>query len=151
VGPDGKPLVHRRGAGDEEDYVTPERHERAVKRIRIEAGEDAENDAPTCAAKRVKWDRGLYNTVYFDDEPGPLVVPKPPNTSKSALAGSAKTLRLDNLGNMLNSSSPIKGLFSENVVVKRFVYDDDEEAKALAASPTPPESELPKGKRKTRM
>ncbi|KAI0031824.1 hypothetical protein K488DRAFT_20354, partial [Vararia minispora EC-137] len=80
--------------------------------------------------KRVKWDRGLFNTVYFEETfDGPRVVPKLPVVGKGALAGSAKTQRLDTLGNLLNCSSPIEDVFAENIVVKKFVYDDDDEAK----------------------
>src|SRR6267154_5334646 len=41
LGPDGQPLQHRRGAGDEEDYESPERAERPEKKACI--GEAAES------------------------------------------------------------------------------------------------------------
>jgi len=43
-GADRKPLKHRRGPGDEEDYETPVKNP---------------------GDKRVKWDRGLFSTICF--------------------------------------------------------------------------------------
>ena len=91
LGPDGQPTRHRRGPGDEEDYESPERIERPGKRVRIhETGEPGED----VAAKNVRWDRGLYTTVYFDDVPlqsRASEQPQAPATStRGALAGSAK-------------------------------------------------------------
>ena len=91
LGPDGQPTRHRRGPGDEEDYESPERMERPGKRARIhETGEPGED----VAAKNVRWDRGLYTTVYFDDLPlqsHASEKPQAPATStRGALAGSAK-------------------------------------------------------------
>lgn len=59
---EGMPLKHRRGPGDDEDYETPPRPERAIKRGRLEEQGDEEKNE-----KRVKWDRGLATTVYLDD------------------------------------------------------------------------------------
>jgi hypothetical protein len=90
LGPDGQPLRHRRGAGDEEDYESPERAERP-KKARI--GEAAESGKET-GAKAVRWDRGLFTTVYFDDLPLQSQVGDKPQTPakdvRGALAGSAK-------------------------------------------------------------
>jgi len=35
---------------------------------------------------------------------------------------------LDGLGNLVNATSPLKDLVQENVVIKKYVYDDDAEA-----------------------
>jgi hypothetical protein len=35
---------------------------------------------------------------------------------------------LDSLGNLVNATSPLKDLVQENVVIKKYVYDDDAEA-----------------------
>lgn len=91
LGPDGRPLRHRRGAGDEEDYESPERAERPEKKARI--GEAAESGEEV-GAKTVRWDRGLFSTVYFDDLPLQSRArdksQTPANDVRGALAGSAK-------------------------------------------------------------
>ena len=92
LGPDGRPIRHRRGAGEEEDYESPERPERPEKRARIcEAGESGEETG----AKNVRWDRGLFTTIYFDELPlqsrGRDDRPQTPAAQvRGALAGSAK-------------------------------------------------------------
>ena len=65
LGPDGRPLRHRRGPGDEEPYESPER-ERPRTRARIG---DADKPGEEVEAKTVRWDRGLFTRVYFDDLP----------------------------------------------------------------------------------
>ncbi|KAI0928744.1 hypothetical protein AcW2_004654 [Taiwanofungus camphoratus] len=121
VDTDGIPLRHRRGPGEEEDYETPQQPERPLKRGRLDEDVDAKDE------KRVKWDRGLQTTVYLDDSP-----PKPRNPTKASaimkgcLAQTAKTLRLDTLGNVLNADVPLSDLVHENIVVKKFIYDDDD-------------------------
>jgi hypothetical protein len=162
-GPDGQPLRHRRGPGDEEDYETPEKIERPEKRVRIredEAGERGEE----VEAKTVRWDRGLYTKIYFDDLPlqsrthDKQQTPAP--CTRGVLAGSAKVttqtpsymlakvtvqaLRLDSLGNLVNAASPLNDLVQENVVIKKFVYDDDAEAAEIDA---PKPSSKGKGKK----
>ena len=54
---------HQRGPGDEEDYETPERHDRHKKtKLFVEADNlDSESE------RRVKWDRGLFTSVYLDE------------------------------------------------------------------------------------
>jgi hypothetical protein len=91
LGPDGRPLRHRRGPGDDEDYETPERIERPEKRMRIhEAGERGEE----VETKTVRWDRGLYTTIYFDDLPLQSRMrdaqQTPATCTRGVLAGSAK-------------------------------------------------------------
>lgn len=48
---------------------------------------------------------------------------------------------MDTLGNVLNAELPVGGLVRENIVVKKFVFDDDEAAAEPApeapASPAP--------------
>jgi hypothetical protein len=91
LAPDGRPTRHRLGPGDEEDYESPERIGRPGERARIhetrEPGEEV-------AVKSVRWDRGLYTTIYFDDLPlqsHASEKPQAPVTStRGALAGSAK-------------------------------------------------------------
>ena len=59
-----RPLTkHRRGPGDEEDYETPERLDRhKTTKSSVEA--DDEDGEPE---RRVKWDRGLFTSVYLDE------------------------------------------------------------------------------------
>lgn len=79
---DGIPVRHRRGPGDDEDYVTPER---PAKRERMEDGEQKRDE------KRVKWDRGLATTVWLDDSPPkPKRPPKGTLNKKGCLATTAK-------------------------------------------------------------
>ncbi|KAI0374819.1 hypothetical protein BV20DRAFT_1118056 [Pilatotrama ljubarskyi] len=140
---DGAPLRHRRGPGDEEDYVTPPRPERPVKRARFEGGDEKEKETQE---KRVKWDKGLHTTVYLDDSP-----PKPKRnkqavpSQKSCLTPAAKALRLDTLGNVLNAELPVGGLVRENIVVKKFIFEDDVEPEV--ASPAPVKSTRSKSKK----
>lgn len=79
------PTRHRRGPGDEEDYVTPER-ERPQKKLRF--GDDVEEHERL--KKQVKWYHGLSTEVYLDDiQPKPL----PPSSyviTKGCLAPSSK-------------------------------------------------------------
>lgn len=79
IGPDGQPLKHRLGAGDEEEWETPEKGDDVVK------------------ARRVKWDKLLFDTVYFED----INPPNPPEGAskltpkqKGALAPTAKVRHL---------------------------------------------------------
>ena len=47
-----------------------------------------------------------------------------------------QALRLDTLGNVLNAEIPVSGLIKENIVVKKFVFDDDE-VPEVVPPPTP--------------
>ncbi|KAI9466192.1 hypothetical protein BJY52DRAFT_1112495 [Lactarius psammicola] len=146
LGPNGRPLRHRRGPGDEEDYESPER---PSTRARIDEegkpGEEVE-------AKTVRWDRGLFTMIYFDDLPlqsrtyDKLHTPVP--HTRGALASSAKALRLDSLGNLVNATSPLKDIVRENVTIKKFVYDDDAEAAEHDAPKPSSPKPLSKGKGK---
>ena len=53
-----------------------------------------------------------------------------------------QALRLDSLGNLVNCNSPIKDVVPENIVVKKFIFDNDTEAQ-------PPEVKT-KGKKKVK-
>ena len=164
LGPDGQPLRHRRGPGDEEDYESPGRIGRPEKKVRIhEAGEPEERGK----VKAVKWDRGLCTTIYFDDLPLQSRTrdkqQTPATCARGALAGSAKVatpdppsymladvtvqaLRLDSLGNLVNATSPLKDLVQENVIIKKFVYDDDVEAVEFDTPKPPPRGKGKKSK-----
>lgn len=85
---DEKGLVkHRRGAGEDDDYETPERY-RHLKRTRLfgDSGEEEEE-----RRRRVKWDRGLFTTVYLDEvKLGTRQTLKENRALKSILAPTAK-------------------------------------------------------------
>ena len=156
MGPDGRPQRHRRGPGDEGEYESPERAGRPRTRVRI--GE-ADKPGEEVEAKTVRWDRGLFTTIYFDDLPLQSRTHERSHTpvanTRGALASSAKVevhaypgdnmhanvnvqaLRLDSLGNLVNATSPLKDIVRENVSIKKFVYDDDVEA-AEHDVPEPP-------------
>ncbi|KAL7283340.1 hypothetical protein ACG7TL_002769 [Trametes sanguinea] len=145
---EGVPVRHQRGPGDEEDYETPPRPERPAKRLRFDDADvqerEKEKEVPE---KRVKWDKGLHTTVYLDDSP-----PKPRRnknavpSQKGCLAPAAKALRLDTMGNVLNAELPVGGIVRENVVVKKFVFDDDDVVPEVA-SPAPVKSTRSKSKK----
>ncbi|PIL23926.1 hypothetical protein GSI_13677 [Ganoderma sinense ZZ0214-1] len=142
VDEEGLPLKHhRRGPGDEEDYETPPRPERPIKRLRLDGTEDGEDEgenARDVLTKRVKWDKGLHTTVFLDDAPpNPKWDTNAVPSSKSCLTPAAKALRLDTLGNVLNAEIPVSGLIKENIIVKKFVFDDDEQPEEVAPPPTP--------------
>ncbi len=125
---------HRRGPGEEEDYVTPVRPPPMKERLADEA--DARGK------KQVKWDRGLSTAIFVDElKLQNINVPKESDIKKSCLAPTAKVnivlpirvilnrftqaIPLDTLGNLPNASSPLKDLIPESVVVQKFVYDSD--------------------------
>lgn len=73
-------IKHRRGAGDEEDYKTPQ------KRAQGEVD-----------GKRVKWDRGLFTEVFLDEVVfGVKAPPKENITTKGCLTPAAKVSFLCN-------------------------------------------------------
>ena len=62
------PPRHQRGAGEDDDYETPERHHRDKKRTRLFDDVDIMDTSESVEPKRrVKWDRGLFTTVYIDE------------------------------------------------------------------------------------
>jgi hypothetical protein len=81
---------HRKGPGDEEDYETPVKPERSLKRPRLgEEKEDSQEEIQE--KKRVKWDRGLYSEIYLDEiEIKPKKHPKEDIVKKGCLAPTAK-------------------------------------------------------------
>ncbi|KAG6897796.1 hypothetical protein C0992_010872 [Termitomyces sp. T32_za158] len=118
------PKRHKRGPGDEEEYKTPVRK---LGRLKLVDDDDKEESVEN--ERRVKWDRGLFTTISLDQVK--LGTRRPPMENiiiKGCLAPAAKTLPLDNLGNLPYADIPLKELVEENVVVKRFVYDNDVEA-----------------------
>lgn len=54
-----------------------------------------------------------------------------------------QALPLDDLGNLASATTPLDGLPSENVVVKKILYDGDPE-------PTPPVVKVTRSRRKSR-
>ena len=79
---------HRRGPGDEEDYETPAKLGRSLKRPK--SGEGMES-RETQEKKRVKWDRGLYSEIYLDEiEVKPKKCLKEDIVKKGCLAPTAK-------------------------------------------------------------
>ncbi|KAK0483607.1 hypothetical protein IW261DRAFT_1464146 [Armillaria novae-zelandiae] len=109
---------HRRGPGEEEDYVTPVRPPLMKEHLADEA--DARGE------RHVKWDRGLSTAIFVNDlKLQNLNLPKESDIKKSCLAPTAKAISLDTLGNLPNASSPLKNLIPESVVVQKFVYDSD--------------------------
>ncbi|KAJ4487980.1 hypothetical protein J3R30DRAFT_875144 [Lentinula aciculospora] len=112
---------HSWGPGDEEDYETPIQ---PIKRLRHE---DVSEEQEDYDKKRVKWDRGLYKEIYLDE-----IKPRTTHAriaqesiKKGCLTPTAKTRQLDTLGNLPNAESPLKDIVTENIVVKKFVYDSD--------------------------
>ncbi|KAK1232230.1 hypothetical protein PQX77_004604 [Marasmius sp. AFHP31] len=111
---------HRRGAGEDEEYVTPKR----PKKLKVDENGDTEMESEDAEEKkRVKWDQGLFTEVFLDD-----IQPRSRQgvgiAAKGCLAVTAKALQLDDLGN-IPAASPLKSLVPENVIVQKFVYDGD--------------------------
>ena len=139
-----KPLMkHRRGPGDESDYETPEKLDRHKKaKLFVEA--DDQDSEPE---RRVKWDRGLFTSVYLDEVKLGTRQPLKENRSlKGILAPTAKVcysdlsvllaqsksgwvqaVQLDTLGNLPQADLPLTDLVQENITIKKYVYDDEDE------------------------
>lgn len=134
---------HRRGPGEVEDYETPVRPDRPVKRLRFGEGPQQEGERES---KRVKWHQGLSTEIYLDEvHPRPHSWTKDFVVEKSCLAPTSKAsglrdfcttflltflqnIRLDTLGNVMDVEQyPLTDLHPENIVVKKFVYDNDAE------------------------
>ena len=57
--------AHVRGSGEDEEYVTPEKPDRVIKRTRVvENGDVQEYET---LRRTVKWDRGLFTEVCLDE------------------------------------------------------------------------------------
>ena len=134
-------------------------------RTRMDDGvADAENDARN--ERRVKWNRGLATTLCFDDTPpNPRRAPGDAPVKKGCLAPSAKVNSLfsnrgaggmltvmrgcqarplDTMGNVLNADAPVPEVQPENIVVKKFVYEDDE---VVVPEPAPAKATRSKSKK----
>lgn len=80
------PHKHRRGAGDDEDYETPER---PFLDFRVRLFDDGCGERQL--DRRVKWDRGLFSLAYLDEvKLGSRQNLKENRTLKSILAPAAK-------------------------------------------------------------
>jgi len=114
-----------RGAGEEDEYVSPGLHDRVMKKtVVVDGGEVREYEV---VQRRVKWDHGLFTTVYLDQvQMGSRQTSKENKASKGILAPNAKALRLDTLGNLAHADVPLADLTPENVTIKKFVYENDE-------------------------
>ncbi|KAG1756805.1 uncharacterized protein EDB91DRAFT_1076736 [Suillus paluster] len=117
---------HRRGPGEVEDYETPDR---PVKRLQFGDGSQEEERE----RKRVKWQHGLSTEIYLDEiHPRPNSWTKDFVIEKSCLAPTSKNLRLDTLGNLVDvEQHPLIDLHPENIVVKKYVYDNDIEIEVV--------------------
>ncbi|KAF9052616.1 hypothetical protein BJ165DRAFT_780218 [Panaeolus papilionaceus] len=114
---------HTRGAGEDEDYVSPVK-EFGDTRKNLFGATDEQMVVDT--KRRVKWDRGLFTTVYLDEvKLGSRETMKENRDLKGILAAAAKALPLDTLGNLPHADTPLADLVPENVVVKKFVYESD--------------------------
>ncbi|KAL0946920.1 hypothetical protein HGRIS_013081 [Hohenbuehelia grisea] len=118
--------------------LRPRRHQ---LRARLPSSSDDERDRPPKRAKlddedlldsregprRVKWDEVLFEATSIDKvKPGTRARPRDDVIRKGCLAPRAKALQLDTLGNLPETSSPLKNLVEEDITVKKYVYDDDE-------------------------
>ncbi|KAI9064367.1 hypothetical protein FKP32DRAFT_1591785 [Trametes sanguinea] len=131
--PEGVPVRHRRGPGDEGDYETPPRPERPAKRLRFDGADAQESEKEKeVPEKRVNPPKPRRNKNAVPSQ-------------KGCLAPTAKALRLDTMGNVLNAELPVGGIVRENVVVKKFVFDDD--VVPEVASPAPVKSTRSKSKK----
>jgi len=129
---DAMPQKHRRGPGDEEDYETPERPERIIEPLRLEGVDRKVNPV-----KQVKWHRGLSTAIYLDEvDPWPKSLPKNVIV-RGCLAPTSKNLPLDSLGNLSDiDNRPTPELVTEQIVVKRYLYDNDIEPEPIPAKMT---------------
>ncbi|EAU88558.2 hypothetical protein CC1G_04264 [Coprinopsis cinerea okayama7 len=142
---DVSPARHQRGAGEDEDYETPHR---AFKRMRLtENGVEEEEEEEK---RRVKWDRRLFSVTFLDEiKLGSRPYPKKITTQlKGCLAPAAKQLPLDTLGNLPEDKAPLVDLPSENVIVKKFVYDSDVLEPEPVDPPPPPPPKVTRSRNK---
>jgi hypothetical protein len=70
-------MKHRRGAGEEEDYLTPVRGEPAAKRARFASVANTDTER-----RGVRWDRALFTEAWLDE-----VIPNPKSLKKAAGKG----------------------------------------------------------------
>ena len=79
---------HRRGAGEEEDYQSPERSARPLKRLKADGSEEVE--IATAKERRVQWDRLLFTATFIDDIPEKAPPPPEQKLGKGCLSQAAK-------------------------------------------------------------
>ena len=79
---------HRRGAGEEEDYESPERPMRPLKRLKADGSEEVE--AAMVKERRVQWDRLLFTAVFIDEIPEKPPRPPDQKLEKGCLSQTAK-------------------------------------------------------------
>ncbi|PPQ79110.1 hypothetical protein CVT24_012785 [Panaeolus cyanescens] len=119
----GSEQKHTRGAGEDEDYVSPIKE---FGDLRKNLFGMTNEPMAVDTKRRVKWDRGLFTTVYLDEvKLGSRETTKENRALKGILAATAKALPLDILGNLPNADTPLANLVPENVIVKKFVYESD--------------------------
>ena len=79
---------HRRGAGEEEDYESPERPMRPLKRLKTDGPEEVET--VTVKERRVQWDRLLFTATFIDELPEKPPRPPDQKLGKGCLSQAAK-------------------------------------------------------------
>jgi len=82
---------HRRGAGEEEDYESPERPVRPLKRPKADGSDEVE--IVMVKERRVQWDRLLFSAVFIDDIPEKPSPPPEQTLGKGCLSQAAKVCR----------------------------------------------------------
>jgi len=82
---------HRRGAGEEEDYESPERPMRPLKRPKADGSEEVE--VVMAKERRVQWDRLLFSAVFIDEVSEKPARPPDQTVGKGCLSQAAKVDR----------------------------------------------------------
>ena len=93
---------HRRGAGEDEDYTTPERPMRPLKRLKADGSEEVE--IAMAKERRVQWDRLLFTAAFIDEIPEKLSRPHDQRHGKGCLSQAAKACCLLDFREHRNSS-----------------------------------------------
>lgn len=79
---------HRRGAGEEDDYESPERPMRPPERLKPDGSEELETAMAN--ERRVQWDRLLFSAVFIDEIPKKPPQPPDQKLGKGCLSKAAK-------------------------------------------------------------
>ena len=79
---------HRRGAGEEEEYESPERPTQPMKPLEVDGSEETE--AVMVKGRRVQWDRLLFTAVFIDEIPEKPLRPPEQKLGKGCLSQAAK-------------------------------------------------------------
>jgi len=82
---------HRRGAGEEEEYESPERSMHPMKPLEVDGSEEV--DAMMVKGRRVQWDRLLFSAVFIDEIPEKPLRPPEQKLEKGCLSQAAKVSR----------------------------------------------------------